>query len=128
MKTTEKDRLVSTAVLEQRLAELETEIQADRRKRAVGDPVFVTTAWLIAEFREAIRIATLEYRPTKEVAVLTGWSAPTLRDKGRARLAGEDPGEGWRDLLVKFDAGDYSFAIATVPVKKTGELKLQRSA
>jgi len=118
------DRLVSTSILRQRLAELEEEVAHQRRMRAVDDPFFTHSAWLIAEFREAIRLAEIEYRPTMEVAKLTGWSAQTLRKAARAVLDGADPGEGWQTLLVKQETGgDYAFAVASVPVKRTGELQ-----
>ncbi len=121
--TETKDRLVSTGVLHGRLTELEEEIRAQRKMRPESDPFFTHANWLLEEFRAAIKLAALEYRPTAEVAVLTGWDPQTLRAKARAILAGEYPGEGWRELLVKHEAGEYSFAVATVPVKRTGELQ-----
>jgi hypothetical protein len=119
----QKDRLVSTALLEQRLAELEAEVEADKKKRPATDPFFTHVSWMIAEFRAALKLAALEYRATADVVALTGWSAQTLREKGREVLAGRDPGEGWRELLVRLDAGEWAFAISTVPVKQTGELR-----
>lgn len=118
-----RDTLISTAMLRARLAELEEEVARQRRMRPEGDPFFTHSAWLIAEFREAIRLAEIEYRPTTEAAKLTGWSAQTLRRAARDILAGRDPGEGWQTVLVKQETGgDYSFAVSSLPVKRTGEL------
>lgn len=114
---------MSTLVLDERLAELEAEIDADKRKRPASDPFFIHSAWLIAEFREAIRLASREYRSTAETAKLTGWSTATLREKAKAVREARDPGPGWGGLLVKHDAGEFSFCVSTVPVKQTGELK-----
>ncbi len=117
-----RDRLVSTGVIAQRLKDLEDEIADQRKVRPEGDPYFLITGWMIAEFRDAMKQAALEYRPTSEVAVLTGWDPQTLRAKARAVLAGQSPGPAWENLLVKADGGEYSFCLSTVPVKRTGEL------
>lgn len=120
-----KDQLVSTALIQRRITELEEQIAEQRKMRPENDPFFTSTAWLIAEFRATLRDAALEYRPTSDVAVLTGWSSQTLRSKARDVMAGKDPGEEWKDLLVKqVGGGDYTFAIATVPVKSTGALPI----
>jgi len=118
------DRLVSTAVLNERLEAIRAEVEGQKRMRAASDPFFTHAAWLIAEFEEAIRLAALEYRPTVEVSKLTGWNPQTLRRAARDVLAGRDPGDEWKGLLVKrMDGGEYSFAVVSVPVKRTGELR-----
>lgn len=116
------DRLVSTTVLRERLEQLRT-TNAEHARAGMPESAIRRSEWLIAEFEDALRLAALEYRPTGEVAALTGWDPQTLRAKARLALAGRHPGEGWAELLVKHEAGEYAFCVSTVPVKRTGELQ-----
>ena len=118
----EKDRLVSTAVLRARLEQLH-QTNAEHARAGMPESAIRRSEWLLAEFEDALKEAAREYRPTGEVAALTGWDPQTLRAKARRVLAGQYPGEGWGELLVRHEAGEYTFCVATVPVKKTGELK-----
>lgn len=114
-----RDRLISTTVLRERRDQLQETIEAQRAVRADEDPFFKITAWLLAEWERAERDAAREYLPTVEAARLTGWSEQTLRKKAHQVRAGEDPGEGWEELLVRSTGSEWAFAVSTIPVKRT---------
>lgn len=113
----QRDRLVSTALLRQRIQELEEEVESQRRVRADDDPFFRVTAWMIAEMQGAIRQAEREYVSTADASRLTGWSEQTLRKYGAAVINGDPLPVEWQDLLARFDAGEWAFCVASIPVK-----------
>lgn len=114
-----KNRLVSTAILRERIEEVKEKRKEQKRFRAEDDPFFKHTEWVILEFEQAIRDAAREYVPTMEAAELTGWSPQTLRTKAHKVRAGEDPGPGWEDLQVRASGGEWAFCVSTIPVKSS---------
>jgi hypothetical protein len=91
----ERDRLVSTAVLRERRDRLRQQIAEQKRIRSSDDPFFKHTEWMLEEWESAERDAAREYVPTSRASELTGWSPQTLRKYAAAARAGEALPEGW---------------------------------
>lgn len=111
----QNDVLVSVAALRERREQERAELERLRPylpEQAVNYAERVLTAWELAE-----REARIQFVPTSRAAELTGWHADTLRERGRQVIAGEPMPKGWETLLARFDAGEWSFALSTVPVK-----------
>lgn len=113
------DRLVSTALLRERRQEIRARIDEQRKVRADSDPFWKITDWLLLEWEQAEKDATREFVPTAAAAEFTGWSPQTLRSKAHKIRSGEDPGPGWEELLVRSSGSEWSFCLATIPVKSS---------
>lgn len=114
---TDRERLVSTTLLTERIEELEAEVEEQRKTRADTDPFFKIADWLLAEWRKALRDAEREYVTTAEASRLTGWSDQTLRQRAREAAAGAGLPDGWEELRARKDGTDWSFCVSTIPVK-----------
>lgn len=114
-----KDVLVSRARILEGISTVEEEIAQQRRLRADTDPFFKHTGWVLEELRVALREAEAQYRPTPEVADLTGWSEETLRRHARVLHEGGAPPREWANMIVRRDGSDWSFLLATVPIKSS---------
>lgn len=118
----ERDRLVSTAVLRERRARLREQIAEQKRTRAEGDPFFKIADWLLAEWEQAEKDAAKEYVSTAEAARLTGWSVHTLRLKAARARSGATMTEGWEGLQARRTGGrkgEWTFVVSSVPAKRT---------
>lgn len=118
----ERDRLVSTALLRERRARLREQIAEQKKQRADGDPFFKIAEWLLAEWEQAERDAAKEYVSTAEASRLTGWSVHTLRLKAQRARTGVAMGEGWEGLQARRTGGkkgDWTFVLSTIPAKRT---------
>lgn len=113
----EKETLVSTGPLRERIVRLEEEVEAQRQLRADDDPFFRWAEYFLAAMREALRDAEREYVATAEAARLTGWSEQTLRARGRAAARGRPLPTGWEGLLARHEANEWAFCVATIPIK-----------
>lgn len=114
-----RDVLVSLARIREGLESVEAEVERQKMLRADADPFFRHVDWVLTEVRAAIREAEVEYVPTAEAAKLTGWSDETLRRHAKALHAGEAAPREWAEMLVRKDGGDWSFCVATIPVKRS---------
>lgn len=114
-----KDALVSARAVRECIDTIEGEVASQRRLRAEGDPFFRHCAWILEEMRAGLREAEREFRPTGEVADLTGWSEETLRRHAKALYEGGGAPAGWAAMLVRRDGGDWSFCLSTVPIKRS---------
>lgn len=110
------ETLVSTALMRARIEELESEIDEQHKVRADDDPFFKVAAWLLEEWRQALRSAEREYVPTAEAERLTGWTAQTLRKRARAATEGRPLPKGWEELRARQDGAEWSFCVSTIPV------------
>jgi predicted transcriptional regulator len=113
--TITKDTLISDRALRERIAELREKQQEHRPW--LSEQAINRAEWVIAEIEDALRDAAVEYVSTSEAARLSGWSDQTLRKHARRALANEEMEPGWELLLVRYDAGEYSFNLASIPAK-----------
>lgn len=114
----EREKLVSTTLLRERIQALEAEVEEQKKLRADDDPFFRIAEYFLTSMTDALREAEREYVPTAKAARLTGWSEQTLRARGRDVVEHRPLPPGWQDLLARFD-GEWSFCVATIPVKDT---------
>lgn len=114
-----KDVLVSRQRLLEGFQAVEDEVARQRRLRSDADPFFRHTSWVLEELRVALQGAESEYRPTPDVAALTGWSEETLRRHARVLHEGRAAPREWANMIVRRDGSDWSFLLASVPVKSS---------
>jgi hypothetical protein len=113
--STTADRLVSTTVLRDALAEL-------REKQTEDAPWMAPEArargeWAIARIEKALRDAEREFVSVTDAARLTHWDAKTLYKYARAAHAGDALPEEWAGLIARFDGGRWSLCLSTVPYR-----------
>lgn len=114
-----KDVLISAEKIREHLERVESEVESQKRLRSDGDPFFLHTRWVLDEMRVALRDAQVQYLPTSEVAELTGWSEETLRRHAKALHENKPAPREWAQMIVRRDGGDWTFNIASVPVKRS---------
>lgn len=113
-----RETLVSTRSIREGMQRVEQEVTRQRRLRAEADPFFRHVEWVMEEMRAVLREAERDYRPTSEVAGLTGWSEETLRRHAKAVHEGRAAPREWAQMVVRRDGNDWTYCIATVPIKR----------
>lgn len=111
----ERDALVSLAALRERREAEAEELERLRPflpEQTVNYAERVLSAWKLAE-----REARVQYVTTARASELTGWHPDTLRERGHQSLSGDAMPKGWEGLLARFDAGEWGFALSTIPIK-----------
>lgn len=111
----ERDVLVSTAVLRARRQEAREELE--RLKPILDRQVIAYAETLLLQWERAETDAALEFVPTARAARLTGWAADTLAGHAKAIEAGRSVPLAWRGLLCKLTPAGWTFVLASIPVK-----------